>query len=78
LKFTPPRGGEREGRWVFPDPGGFSGLEIFFFFDYWELGVRVTFLFGDRILDLMGLVCEQCSDRTEDRSYGKLISLFAK
>jgi hypothetical protein len=59
LKFTPLRGGEREGRWVFPDPDGFSGLEIFFFpFDYWELGVRVIFLFGDRILDVMGLVCE--------------------
>jgi hypothetical protein len=52
VEFTPPRGGEREGRWVFPDPGGFSGFD---FFDYWELGVRVIFLFGDRILDLVGL-----------------------
>jgi hypothetical protein len=49
-----PRQGEASGK-----ADGFFRIRAVFpdliFFDYWELGVRVIFLFGDRILDLAGL-----------------------
>jgi hypothetical protein len=49
-----PRQGEASGK-----ADGFFRIRAVFldliFFDYWELGIRVIYFFGDRILDLTGL-----------------------